>query len=221
MSFRLVYYPNDPIDSPHNALSLYLADQFEYRKVVFDLVSDHRLLHLFTNNELINYRDIQVITDVFAFDINSNATLQKILPIMKKSLELTQINEIQQLNQDLNRILFNEIAGWQMPLSFRNNLDINSLLLSKELKIDMFEWTDVLDKIIGIIEIIAELKLVTVLIVAGLNSLFNAEEIQEIIDTAVSKNVKIVLIDNVRSLGGDLRGLSRFAIDADGFMYEY
>lgn len=221
MSFRLVYYPNDPIDSHHNALSLYLADQFEYRKVVFDLVSDHRLLHLFTNNELINYRDIQVITDVFAFDINSNATLQKILPIMKKSLELTQINEIQQLNQDLNRILFNEIAGWQMPLSFRNNLDINSLLLSKELKIDMFEWTDVLDKIIGVIEIIAELKLATVLIVAGLNSLFNAEEIQEIIDTAVSKNVKIVLIDNVRSLGGDIRGLSRFAIDTDGFMYEY
>ncbi|AXX64987.1 type II-A CRISPR-associated protein Csn2 [Bombilactobacillus bombi] len=221
MSFRLVYYPNDPIDSSHNALSLYLADQFEYRKVVFDLVSDHRLLHLFTNNELINYRDIQVITDVFAFDINSNATLQKILPIMKKSLELTQINEIQQLNQDLNRILFNEIAGWQMPLSFRNNLDINSLLLSKELKIDMFEWTDVLDKMIGVIEIIAELKLATVLIVAGLNSLFNAEEIQEIIDTAVSKNVKIVLIDNVRSLGGDIRGLSRFAIDTDGFMYEY
>ncbi|MBA1434272.1 type II-A CRISPR-associated protein Csn2 [Bombilactobacillus bombi] len=221
MNLRLVYYPNDPLDCPNSALSLYLTNKYEYRKVIFDLASEHKLLRFYENDQPISYRNIQVITDVFAFDINSSDTLQKIIKIMIKSLEQIQINEIQKLNQDLNRILFNEISGWQIPLSFRNELDISSLLDSKDLKIDMFEWTDVLDKVVGIIEIIAELKLASLIIIAGLNSIFNLEDIQEIIDVAHAKNVKIILIDNTRILGGDFHGLSRFAIDADGFMYEY
>ncbi len=127
-------------------------------------------------------KNVLVFTDLFNIDFNSKKIITKIYNELIESIKKRQDDELENLTIKLRNYLIEEINELPFEFNINSELEINDLLKAFNLKIDTTCYTTIVEKIEFIINIIANLKMATILVIPNLKVYLEKEEYRFKID---------------------------------------
>ena len=141
-------------------------------------------------------KNVLVFTDLFNIDFNSKKIITKIYNELIESIKKRQDDELENLTIKLRNYLIEEINELPFEFNINSELEINDLLKAFNLKIDTTCYTTIVEKIEFIINIIANLKMATILVIPNLKVYLEKEEIIEIYKQSLYNNIKLLILEN-------------------------
>lgn len=141
-------------------------------------------------------KNVLVFTDLFNIDFNSKKIITKIYNELIESIKKRQDDELENLTIKLRNYLIEEINELPFEFNINSELEINDLLKAFNLKIDTTCYTTIVEKIEFIINIIANLKMATILVIPNLKVYLEKEEIIEIYKYSLYNNIKLLILEN-------------------------
>lgn len=141
-------------------------------------------------------KNVFVLTDLFNIDFNSKKIITKIYNELIESIKKRQDDELENLTIKLRNYLIEEINDLPFEFNINSELEINDLLKAFNLKIDTTCYTTIVEKIEFIINIIANLKMATILVIPNLKVYLEKEEIIEIYKYSLYNNIKLLILEN-------------------------
>ena len=141
-------------------------------------------------------KNVLVFTDLFNIDFNSKKIITKIYNEIIESIKKRQDDELENLTIKLRNYLIEEINELPFEFNINSELEINDLLKAFNLKIDTTCYTTIVEKIEFIINIIANLKMATILVIPNLKVYLEKEEIIEIYKYSLYNNIKLLILEN-------------------------
>lgn len=141
-------------------------------------------------------KNVFVLTDLFNIDFNSKKIITKIYNELIESIKKRQDDELENLTIKLRNYLIEEINELPFEFNINSELEINDLLKAFNLKIDTTCYTTIVEKIEFIINIIANLKMATILVIPNLKVYLEKEEIIEIYKYSLYNNIKLLILEN-------------------------
>ena len=141
-------------------------------------------------------KNVLVFTDLFNIEFNSKKIITKIYNELIESIKKRQDDELENLTIKLRNYLIEEINELPFEFNINSELEINDLLKAFNLKIDTTCYTTIVEKIEFIINIIANLKMATILVIPNLKVYLEKEEIIEIYKYSLYNNIKLLILEN-------------------------
>ena len=150
----------------------------------------------YNNEEIRIDKEVFMIIDIFNIDYNSKKILNKIYEIISDRVEMTKEIEMNDIIIKLRNYLIEEIN--EMPFEFvmKDELDVKEILKLFDLKIDKEGYTNIIEKIELLIDIISTLNVASVLIIPNMKIYLSDEEIVEIYKYSLYNNVTLLSIEN-------------------------
>ena len=148
------------------------------------------------NNEEIKIdKSIYLIIDIFNIDYNNKKILNKIYNIISDRVELSKEIEMNDIIIKLRNYLIEEINEIPFEFIMKDELDVKEILKLFDLKIDKENYTNTIEKIELLIDIISTLKIADILVIPNMKTYLTDEEIIEIYKYSLYNNVKILSIE--------------------------
>ena len=152
------------------------------------------------NNEEMNMnKEMQMILDVFNIDYNSKRILNKIYDIIATNIEKNQDFEIEKMILNLRNYIIEEINELPFEFVMKNELEIPEILKLYNLKIDKENYTNILERIEILIDILSTLNIAKILIIPNLKLFLSAEELVELYKYSLYNNINLLLIERDES----------------------
>lgn len=152
------------------------------------------------NNEEMNMnKEMQMILDVFNIDYNSKRILNKIYDIIATNIEKNQDFEIEKMILNLRNYIIEEINELPFEFVMKNELEIPEILKLYSLKIDKESYTNILERIEILIDILSTLNIAKILIIPNLKLFLSAEELVELYKYSLYNNINLLLIERDES----------------------
>ena len=152
------------------------------------------------NNEEMNMnKEMQMILDVFNIDYNSKRILNKIYDIIATNIEKNQDFEIEKMILNLRNYIIEEINELPFEFVMKNELEIPEILKLYNLKIDKESYTNILERIEILIDILSTLNIAKILIIPNLKLFLSAEELVELYKYSLYNNINLLLIERDES----------------------
>lgn len=152
------------------------------------------------NNEEMNInKEMQMILDVFNIDYNSKRILNKIYDIIATNIEKNQDFEIEKMILNLRNYIIEEINELPFEFVMKNELEIPEILKLYNLKIDKESYTNILERIEILIDILSTLNIAKILIIPNLKLFLSAEELVELYKYSLYNNINLLLIERDES----------------------
>lgn len=159
--------------------------------------ADNNEIVLIENEKRIDLKkNVFVLTDLFNIDFNSKKIITKIFVELIENIKNRQDDELEKITLKLRNYLIEEINELPFEFNINSELEINDLLKAFNLKIDTTCYTTIVEKIEFIINIIANLKIATVLVIPNLKIYLDREEIIEIYKYSLYNNIKLLILEN-------------------------
>lgn len=148
------------------------------------------------NNEEIKIdKSIYLVIDIFNIDYNNKKILNKIYNIISDRVELSKEIEMNDIIIKLRNYLIEEINEIPFEFIMKDELDVKEILKLFDLKIDKENYTNTIEKIELLIDIISTLKIADILVIPNMKTYLTDEEIIEIYKYSLYNNVKILSIE--------------------------
>ena len=148
------------------------------------------------NNEEINMsKEIQMVLDIFNIDYNSKKILNKIYNIIATNIQKNQDFEIEKMILNLRNYIIEEINELPFEFVMKNELEITEILKLYNLKIDEENYTNILEKIEILIDILSTLDIAKILIIPNLKLFLSEEELVELYKYSLYNNINLLLIE--------------------------
>ena len=152
------------------------------------------------NNEEMNMnKEMQMILDVFNIDYNSKRILNKIYDIIATNIEKNQDFEIEKMILNLRNYIIEEINELPFEFVMKNELEIPEILKLYNLKIDKENYTNILERIEILIDVLSTLNIAKILIIPNLKLFLSAEELVELYKYSLYNNINLLLIERDES----------------------
>ena len=170
------------------------------------------------NNEEMNMnKKMQMILDVFNIDYNSKRILNKIYDIIATNIEKNQDFEIEKMILNLRNYIIEEINELPFEFVMKNELEIPEILKLYNLKIDKENYTNILERIEILIDILSTLNIAKILIIPNLKLFLSAEELVELYKYSLYNNINLLLIE--RDESNKLKYEKSIIIDENFFFF--
>ena len=148
------------------------------------------------NNEEMNMsKEIQMVLDIFNIDYNSKKILNKIYNIIATNIQKNQDFEIEKMILNLRNYIIEEINELPFEFVMKNELEITEILKLYNLKIDEENYTNILEKIEILIDILSTLDIAKILIIPNLKLFLSEEELVELYKYSLYNNINLLLIE--------------------------
>ena len=202
MKLRINGLENELIFNDGRCEVLICKDKKMFRHIIETLndkvngLDSNEIFLLNDNNEELRIdKEIYMIIDVFNIDYNSKKILNKIYEIIADRVELTKEIEMNDMIIKLRNYLIEEIN--EMPFEFimKDELDVKEILKLFELKIDKESYTNIIEKIELLIDIISTLDIARILVIPNMKAYLTNEETVEIYKYSLYNNVKVLTIE--------------------------
>lgn len=187
-----------------NKCNVLVCKDKKFLRHIIDVLNDkingldsNEIFLLDDNNEEIRIdKEVFMIIDIFNIDYNSKKILNKIYEIISDRVEMTKEIEMNDIIIKLRNYLIEEIN--EMPFEFvmKDELDVKEILKLFDLKIDKEGYTNIIEKIELLIDIISTLNVASVLIIPNMKIYLSDEEIVEIYKYSLYNNVTLLSIEN-------------------------
>lgn len=162
-------------------------------------------------NEIKFKENAYMVFDIFNINYNSKTILNKLYSIIDKNIEVSSSYEIYNLYIKMRNLIIQEINELPFEFEMEDNMKIVDLLKLYELKIDTSNYTNVINKIEILIDLISTLKIAKILIIPNLKLFLNSEELVELYKYSLYNNINLISIE--RNLTEKLEYEKHFIID--------
>lgn len=162
-------------------------------------IDNNEIVLLDENNQELNFsKKVYLLIDVFNIDFNSKKILNKIYDLISNNIDVEQGNFINSINNNIKKKLINEINELPFSFNLKDSIDSYDLLKMYNVRIDIFSYTNLLNKIELLIEILSILKIADILIIPNLKSYLSEEELLELYKYGMYNNINIILLESRR-----------------------
>lgn len=162
-------------------------------------IDNNEIVLLDENNQELNFsKKVYLLIDVFNIDFNSKKILNKIYDLISNNIDVEQGNFINSINNNIKKKLINEINELPFSFNLKDSIDSYDLLKMYNVRIDIFSYTNPLNKIELLIEILSILKIADILIIPNLKSYLSEEELLELYKYGMYNNINIILLESRR-----------------------
>lgn len=202
MKLRINGFENELVFNENECNVLICKDKKFFRHIIEilndkinGLESDEIFLLDDNNEEMKIDKSIYLIIDIFNIDYNNKKILNKIYDIISDRVELTKEIEMNSIIIKLRNYLIEEINEMQFEFIMKNELDVKEILKLFDLKIDKENYTNTIEKIELLIDIISTLGIANILVIPNMKAYLTNEETVEIYKYSLYNNVKILSIE--------------------------
>lgn len=168
-------------------------------QIINDKVNDIESNEIFLvdeNNEILDIsKEMYIIFDIFNIDYSSKKILNKLYFIIEKNIKENQDYVIEDMMLKIRNYLISEINDLPFEFTMKQELDIDEILKLFAVKIDTSCYITVLEKLEGLIDIIATLNIAKILVIPNLKQYLSNEELVEFYKYSMYNNIKILIIE--------------------------
>ncbi|EUJ41132.1 type II-A CRISPR-associated protein Csn2 [Brochothrix campestris] len=144
---------------------------------------------------LVLAKELLLITDVFGFDFKQRTLVTKIYKQLEKRYHISKETDvIDQKIVELRSLITDQLTECAIELTVDDATSLATIFKMFNLRIDI-EETTMFQRLLAIIDVIAELVLVRVLVLNNIRCYFNANELVEIYKYALYHQVKLLVIE--------------------------
>jgi CRISPR type II-A-associated protein Csn2 len=140
--------------------------------------------------------EAEIVIDIFNVELNSKKIVTKLYKRIEENLEESDVIEVNKLVQSLRNIMYSKAE--ELPFNFEIEEDINpqELLKMFNVKIDTNMYTEFIEKLTYLVDIISTLKIAQIIILPNLKSYLQEDELVEFYKYVLYKDVKLLIIEN-------------------------
>lgn len=190
-----------PFDD-ESVIILAIDNQRLYRELIESFVQTLRgetapiIMQLYEAGEcLVLEKELLLITDVFSFDFKQRTLVTKIYKQLEKRYHVSkEADIIDQKIVELRSLIVDQLQGSLIELTVDDATSLANIYKMFNLRIDI-EETTMLQRLLAVIDVIAELALVRVLVLNNIRSYFNENELIELYKYALYQKVNLLLIE--------------------------
>ena len=161
--------------------------------------------------ELKMEKEIYLLFDVFNVDYNNKKIISKIYEIIAENINKNQDFQLERMSLDIRNYILQEINELPFEFTMKQELDIPDILKLYNLKIDSENYTNILERVEILIDIMSTLKIVKILVVPNLKLFLDDEQLVELYKYSLYNNVNLLLIE--RKIGNRLKYEKTVVID--------
>lgn len=213
---------NSEIDFKNFINVLEIQNKGMYRNIIMKLNSsinnkdEESEIIIVENEEKLDMNKVaQIVIDPFNVEFNSKEVLSKLY------LRVEQLNLLESAtNSKYEKVtleLLNYIRELLLDLPFDCNMNekigVKDLLKILSVKIDTIQYETLEDKIMFLMDLINEFELCNILILVGIKQYFDTEKLNVLYKYAISKEIRLLLLENVETEKLDLE--NKIIIDED------
>lgn len=146
-------------------------------------------------NEINISKEIYLVCDLFNIDYSSKKILNKLYKIISDNIQLSQDYVIENLSIKLRNYIIGEINELPFEFTMKSELDIIDVLKLYDVKIDNSSYTNIIERLELLIDLISTLKIAAILVIPNLKMYLSEQELLELYKYSLYNNVKLLLIE--------------------------
>lgn len=147
------------------------------------------------NNILNMSKETYIIFDIFNINYSSKKILNSLYMIIEENIKMSQDLEIENMMIKIRNYLIEEINELPFEFTMKQELDIAEILKLFDVKIDNSCYLAILERLEGLIDIIATLGLAKILIIPNLKQYLDSDELLELYKYSMYNNIKLLIIE--------------------------
>lgn len=140
-------------------------------------------------------KNIYIALDLFNIEYNSKKILNKLYEIISKNIKNTQELTIENLSFQLRNYLIQEINELPFEFVMKSDIEIIDLLKIYNLQLDTINYTNMLERIELLIDLISTLKIANILVIPNIKTYLSDDELVEIYKYSLYNNIKLLIIE--------------------------
>lgn len=146
-------------------------------------------------NEINIGKETYMVIDLFNIDFNSKKILNKLYEKIADNIEKMEDIELKDMLVNLRNYIIQEINELPFEFIMKDEPEIVEIFKIYNLKIDMLNYKKTVEKIEFLIDILATLKIATVLIIPNLKMYLSEEELVELYKYSLYNEINLLLIE--------------------------
>lgn len=146
-------------------------------------------------NEINIVKETYMVIDLFNIDFNSKKILNKLYEKIADNIEKMEDIEFKNMLVNLRNYIIQEINELPFEFIMKDEPEIVEIFKIYNLKIDMLNYKKTVEKIEFLIDILATLKIATVLIIPNLKMYLSEEELVELYKYSLYNEINLLLIE--------------------------
>lgn len=230
----ITIFPYKPFAITEGITLFNFQNKIEYSQLVFrlnklkkhdTLIDDEdRIIHFYNDQKDPLNEDLKAIGfigDLTSFDINSTGNLKYVFKQIISDSTILK-NDIEDVNTQLNRIVFDAITSYESELSMDPFSDFEKILKAKDVRIDISKWENYCDKIIGVVSFYNEFTNKKLLLFHNLERLLSLEQLNQLNDFLKSIDLMVISLESYSmTLKEAELNATVYSIDEDHVRFDY
>lgn len=147
------------------------------------------------NKRLKLEREALLLIDLYNIDFNSKKIISKIYEFVSNNIKNSQDEKILNHLNVLRHYIDLELTDLPFEFQMKEVLNVEEILKLFSVKIDCMNYQTVFEKLQLLIELMANLKLASILIIPNLKQFLTEEELVEIYKYSMYNEMRLVLIE--------------------------
>ena len=140
-------------------------------------------------------KEMYIIFDLFNIDYNNKKILNKLYELINKNIKNNQELEIYEMIFKLRNYLIQEINELPFEFIMKSDINIPEVLKLFDLKIDKSNYTNILERIEILIDLLSVLNISQILVIPNLKMYLSEEELVELYKYSLYNNIKLLIIE--------------------------
>lgn len=207
MKLRLNGFENEIILNNGNVNILQIGNSKCFSHIIEVLndkingIENNEICLLSDSEEEVNMsKNAYLLFDLFNIDYNSKKILNKIYGIISENVQKNQEIEFEELSLKLRNYIIQEINELPFEFVMNRELDISDMLKIYDLKIDSENYSNVLERVELLIDLISTLGIAQILIIPNLRTFLSDDELVELYKYSLYNDINLILIEkNIES----------------------
>ena len=147
------------------------------------------------NNEINMSKEMYMMIDLFNIEFNSKKILNKLYEKISENIDKMEDITLKNMLVNLRNYIIQEINELPFEFTMKDEPEIVDILKIYNLKIDNFNYKNMLEKVEFLIDILATLKIANILVIPNLKIYLSKEELVELYKYSLYNEVKLFLIE--------------------------
>lgn len=202
MKLRINGFENEIIFNNDNISILQINDSKCFSHIIEAIndkingIDNNEIFLLNDDEEEINMsKNAYLIFDLFNIDYNSKKILNKLYDIISDNIQKSQELEFEELSLKLRNYIIQEVNELPFEFVMDRELGIPEMLKSYDLKIDSDNYSNILERVELLIDLISTLKISQILIIPNLKIFLSDDELVELYKYSLYNNVNLLVIE--------------------------
>ncbi len=159
-------------------------------------IESNEIYLLDENNEILNMsKEMYLVFDIFNIEYSSKKILNSLYSIIERNIKEKQDYEIENMMVKIRNYLIEEINELPFEFTMKQELETDEILKLFGVKIDETCYSSMIERLEGLIDVIATLDIAKILVIPNLKQYLSNDELVEFYKYSMYNNIKLLVIE--------------------------